>query len=145
MHLHSLDGGAVSAMDGGLLPVTQLAMVVHEDLSYHEYEGIALDLAERPRLQADLGQSCSMLLWNHGTLAVGPTVAEAFIRLYALERACSMQVRMSGRQLHLPQPGVSARVASQFAHPDFGGVVVKPLAWPALLRMLARRDRSYAT
>ncbi len=145
MHLHTVDGSAVSAMEGGLQPLTQMAMLVHDDLSYHEYEGIALDSDERPRLQKDLGDSCAMLLWNHGTLTVGASVGEAFMRMYALERACSMQVRiLSAQRVHQPPDGVAAKVAAQVAIPAYGEIVVKQLAWPALLRLLDRRDGSYA-
>ena len=146
MHLHTDDGTAVSAMEGGLLPLTQMAMLVHDELGYHEYEGIAVDADERPRLQADLGKSCVMLLRNHGTLTVGATVGEAFLRMYALERACTMQVRfMAGRGLHQPPAGVAKKVAALVATPAYGEIVVKQLAWPALRRMLDRRDPSYAT
>jgi ribulose-5-phosphate 4-epimerase/fuculose-1-phosphate aldolase len=146
MHLHTVDGTAVSVMEGGLQPMTQMAMLVHDDLSYHEYEGIALEHDERPRLQADLGDSCVMLLWNHGTLTIGASIGEAFLRMYALERACSMQVRfMSGPGLHLPADGVGKKVAAQVAIPEYGEIVVKKLAWPALRRMLDRRDPSYAS
>jgi len=145
MHLHTVDGTAVSAMEGGLQPLTQIAMYVHEDLSYHEYEGIALDHEERPRLVADLGDSCVMLLWNHGTLTLGETVGEAFMRMYALEKACSMQVAlMSGPGIHHPPEGVAAKVAAQIAVPEFGSIVVNKLCWPALRRMLDRRDPTYA-
>jgi ribulose-5-phosphate 4-epimerase/fuculose-1-phosphate aldolase len=145
MHLHTVDGTAVSAMEGGLQPLTQMAMLVHDDLSYHEYEGIALDSAERPRLQQDLGDSCVMLLWNHGTLTTGASVGEAFMRMYALERACSMQVRlMAGPGIHVPPQGVSTKVAAQVAIPAYGEIIVKQLAWPALRRLLDRRDSSYA-
>jgi ribulose-5-phosphate 4-epimerase/fuculose-1-phosphate aldolase len=146
MHLHTVDGSAVSAMEGGLQPLTQMAMLVHDDLTYHEYEGIALDADERPRLQADLGSSCTMLLWNHGTLTCGSTVGEAFMRMYALERACSMQVRMmSAQALHQPLVGIAKKVAAQVAVPEYGEIVVKRLAWPALRRLLDRRDPSYAS
>jgi len=146
MHLHTVDGTAVSVMEGGLLPLTQMAMLVHDDLAHHEYEGIALDHGERPRLQADLGDHCAMLLWNHGTLTIGASVGEAFARMYALERACSMQVRfMTAAARHQPPEGVAAKVAAQVAVPAYGQIVVKQLAWPALRRLLDRRDPSYAT
>jgi len=93
MHLHTLDGTAVSSMKDGLLPLNQTALLVRETLAYHDYEGVALDHDERPRLVADLGDKQTMLLRNHGTLALGTTVAEAFTKMYFLERACSMQVR----------------------------------------------------
>ncbi|MEZ4449989.1 MAG: class II aldolase/adducin family protein [Nannocystaceae bacterium] len=144
MHLHTVDGTAVSVMEGGLLPLTQTAMAVHADLAYHEYEGIALEADERPRLQRDLGERRAMLLWNHGTLTLGASVGEAFVRMYLLERACSMQVRMmAGPGLHRPPAGVADKVAAQVADVSFDEVVVRQLAWPALRRMLDRRDPSY--
>src|ERR1700761_9558981 len=93
MHLHTLDGTAVSTSKEGLKPLNQTAQLVLGDLAYHDYEGVALDLAERPRLQKDLGPKNIMLLHNHGTLTVGRACGEAFLRMYFLERACTMQVR----------------------------------------------------
>ncbi|MFN5721634.1 MAG: class II aldolase/adducin family protein, partial [Bradyrhizobium sp.] len=87
-----IDGTAVSSGPEGLLPLNQTAQLVTHDLAYHDYEGIALDHDERPRLQRDLGTKNHMLLRNHGTLTVGRSVASAFERMYHLERACSMQV-----------------------------------------------------
>ena len=100
MHLHTPHGQAVSAMEWGLLPNTQTAMVVAHDVAYHDYEGIATDLGERERLVADLGSKNAMILRNHGTLAVGETVGACFLRLYFLERACEAQVLMlsAGRE-----------------------------------------------
>lgn len=147
MHLHTAAGQAVSAMEEGLLPNTQTAMVAANDLAYHDYEGIATDLGERERLVADLGTHNFMLLRNHGTLVVGETVADCFLRLYFLERACEAQVMMlsAGRgQLRQPGPGVIEKVKQQSGAP-----VVQPLArqlaWPALLRKLDRLDPSYRT
>lgn len=145
MHLHTVDGTAVSAMEGGLQPLTQMAMIVHHTLAFHEYEGLALDAEERPRLQRDLGDKCAMLLWNHGTLTCGKSVAEAFLNMYVLEKACSMQVRiLAGPGVHLPPAGVDQKVKAQTTVPEFGDLVVRQLAWPALRRMLDRRDPSYA-
>ncbi|MDU6378201.1 MAG: class II aldolase/adducin family protein, partial [Bradyrhizobium sp.] len=93
IHLHTLDGVAVSSCADGLLPLNQIAQYVTHDLAYHDYEGVALDHDERPRLQRDLGTKNHMLLRNHGTLTVGRSVASAFERMYHLERACSIQVR----------------------------------------------------
>jgi ribulose-5-phosphate 4-epimerase/fuculose-1-phosphate aldolase len=145
MHLHTDAGQAVSAMDFGLLPQCQTAMIAVHDLAYHEYEGIATDLAERERIVADLGSKNTMLLRNHGTLAVGECVADCFVRIYFLERACQTQVLMlaAGRE-HLidPRDDVVQRVAQQS-----GGETVQKvsryLAWPALLRKLDRIDSTY--
>ncbi len=144
LHLHTVDGTAVSAMADGLLPLNQTALLVRETLAYHDYEGVALDHDERPRLVADLGDKDAMLLRNHGTLTLGATVAEAFTKMYFLERACSMQVRTlaASQTLVLPAEKVIARTADQGATGlDF---VANQLCWPALRRMLDRRDPSYA-
>src|SRR3546814_4358764 len=87
IHLHTPMGQAVSAMEFGLLPHTQTAMIAGHDVAYHDYEGIATDLAERERLVEDLGSRNAMILRHHGTLTVGETIADAFLRLYFLERA----------------------------------------------------------
>ena len=92
-HTHTLSGIAVSAQEEGLLPISQHSLFPLATLGYHDYEGVALDHSERPRLQKDLGSHNIMLLKNHGTLTVGRTCAEAFMRMYILERACTMQVR----------------------------------------------------
>lgn len=144
LHLHTVDGTAVSAMAEGLLPLNQTALLVRETLATHDYEGVALDLDERPRLVADLGTKDTMLLRNHGTLALGSTVAEAFTKIYFLERACSMQVRSlaAGREaLRFPADDVIDKTAGQAS----AGLqfVANALCWPALRRMLDRRDPGY--
>jgi len=92
MHVHTIAGTAVSMMGFGLLSASQAAGSVVGDLAYHDYEGIAVDLTERERLVAHMGSKNHMILRNHGTLAVGRSIGEAFTRLYFLERACAMQV-----------------------------------------------------
>ena len=145
MHLHTPHGQAVSAMAFGLLPHTQTAMVAQHDVAYHEYEGIATDLEERERLVADLGTRNAMILRNHGTLAVGATVAECFVRLYYLERACEAQVLMlsAGRaNLNNPPQGTPEKVRDQSSGPGMAALS-RMLAWPALLRKLDRVDPGY--
>ena len=144
MHLHTLDGTAVSAMRDGLLPLNQTALLVRETMATHEYEGVALDHDERPRLVADLGDKSTMLLRNHGTLALGETVAETFTKMYFLERACSMQVRSlsAGRDaLSAPADEVIKKTAEQGM--DGLNFVANYLAWPALIRMMERKDASF--
>ena len=143
LHLHTVAGVAVSAQEAGLLPLNQTAMLVSGSLGYHEYEGIALDLDERPRLVADLGSKSVLLLRNHGTLAVGRTVASAFLTMYFLERACATQVAAmaGGAELHYPSDAVQQLVKRQAAM-DGGGSA--ELAWAPLLRMLDRKNPGYA-
>ena len=91
-HFHTADGMGASAHAEGLLPISQRALGIIPGLSYHDYEGVALNLDERERLVHDLGQTKQMLLRNHGTLALGSTPGEAWSGIYQLESACSVQV-----------------------------------------------------
>jgi ribulose-5-phosphate 4-epimerase/fuculose-1-phosphate aldolase len=145
MHLHTPHGQAVSAMACGLLPHTQTGMMVLDELAYHEYEGIALDHDERERLIADIGAKSSMILRNHGTMAVGETVGQCFQRLYLLERACEAQVLMltAGMEnLRSPAGGIAARVAGQ-SQAAVMNKIADRLSWPALLRKLDRLDPGF--
>lgn len=145
LHLHTPHGQAVSAMAEGLLPHTQTAMIAGHDVAYHDFEGIATELDERERLVADLGARHTMILRNHGTLTVGASVAEAFLRMYFLERACEAQILMlsAGRAgLNNPNQGVAEKVEQQSTGPGMA-MLARGLAWPALLRKLDRRDPSY--
>lgn len=145
MHLHTPHGQAVSAMAEGLLPHTQTAMIAKHDVAYHEYEGIATYLEERERLVEDMGTKNAMILRNHGTLTVGETVAQCFLRLYFLERACEAQVKMlsAGRDgLYNPPQGTPEKVEQQSNGPGMS-LVADHLAWPALLRKLDRIDSSF--
>jgi len=146
MHLHTPHGQAVSAHDEGLMPLTQTAMLIRDEVAYHDYEGVAVDLDERERIVADLGAKDAMLLRNHGTLTVGENVGEAFIKMYFLERACQAQIlALSAGEGHLNNPpqGTPEVAAQQ------GKIGLKlaagALAWPALLRKAHRLDPSFAT
>ena len=145
IHLHTTDGVAVSAQEQGLLPLDQHAMMLTSDLAYHDYEGIAFDLDERERLIADMGGKNFMLLRNHGTLAVGRNCADAFLRIYYLERACAMQTKAlaGGMKLNIPNQGVPEKTAGQGAF-GFDGYM-GALAWPALLRKVDRSDPGFRT
>ena len=145
MHLHTPAGQAVSAHSEGLLPLTQTAMLVRGDIAFHEYEGVAVDLSERERLVADLGDKGAMILRNHGTLALGRNVGECFVRLYFLERACQAQVMAlsAGDNLSHPPQGAPEITSEQGA----AGLTVAAnlLAWPALKRKAFRLDPSFAS
>jgi ribulose-5-phosphate 4-epimerase/fuculose-1-phosphate aldolase len=129
----------------GLLPLNQTAQLVTYDLAYHDYEGIALDHDERPRLQKDLGTKNHMLLRNHGTLTVGRSVASAFERMFHLERACTMQVRtrMLGPTAYPVDAAVVDRNTALLANPERQELRSTMLVWPPLLRKLDRLDPSY--
>ncbi len=142
IHTHSIAGMAVSALDCGLLPITQTAMYF-DGVGMHEYESVAIDMAEQQRLLRDLGDRKAMILRNHGLLAVGASIPEAFTNMFWLERACQAQVAAMAcnTKLHFPAPDVIEKTHHLY-RPEtrrrWG-----PLEWPALLRMLDRRDPSF--
>lgn len=143
IHLHTDDGVAVAAQEDGLLPLSQHAMMVQGEVAYHDYEGIAFDLEERERLVADMGDKHLMMLRNHGTLSVGPSCAAAWLAIYFLERACTMQIRAqsSGARLVTPHQGVPEKVTAQSTSLFTGSAGA--FTWPALLRKLDAVDPSY--
>jgi len=144
MHLHTDDGVAVSSQADGLLPITQNAMVIQKEIAYHEYEGVALDLGERERLVADIGDKRLLILRNHGTLACGGSVSECFLMLYTLERACSMQIRALAGGVPLHQPSVkSLETTRRQGESLMAPGALDCLAWPALLRLLDRKDPDF--
>lgn len=143
MHLHSDQGVAVAAQACGLLPLSQHSLIVLPRLAYHDYEGIALNLDERERLVADLGDKTLMLLRNHGTLAVGESAAGCWAGIYYLERACKQQVMaLSGGRdgvLTAPQAAIDL-VRSQTKR---GMEPNGQLAWGGCLRLLDRKSPGY--
>ena len=151
LHTHTRAGCAVAALECGLLPVNQMSMEFYGRVAYHAYEGIALDMDEQQRLVADLGDKPVMILRNHGLLATGGSVAEAFLRMYYLEKACEIQLAaQSAGQVILPPVEVCAHTERQFNAPGRGvkqGELTDPdalqLAWAALLRMLERVAPGY--
>ncbi|GAB4354382.1 MAG: class II aldolase/adducin family protein [Immundisolibacter sp.] len=150
MHVHTDQGVAVSAQKEGLLPISQTAMAIREDVAYHDYEGIALDLDERERLVADLGpKKHSMILRNHGTLTCGDSAAATFTRMFFLERACKMQIMAltAGRDGVLEcDEDLQHKVAGQGGMTDHSpgmAILTQKLIWPALLRKLDREMPGY--
>ena len=143
MHLHTEYGIAVSAQKEGLRPISQQAMFALGSLAYHDYEGLALDENEKPRLVGDLGDKNYLILRNHGLLTIGRTAAEAFLGMFLLERACKIQIMAQsggGELVEIPGP-IVARVASQMSAVTVGQGA--ELTWPGLLRKLDRIDPSY--
>ena len=143
MHLHTINGVAVSAQKHGLLPISQQSLFVLASLGYHDYEGVALLEDEKPRLVRDLGKNMFLMLRNHGLLTVGQTVADAFLYMYLFEAACMIQVRAQtgGELVHVSRAIVDGiqKQASQVTR-GLGGA----LAWPGLLRKLDRVNPGYA-
>lgn len=139
MHLHTHDGVAVSAQKQGLLPLNQTALLIHSDIAYHDFEGVVSRDDERERLGRDLGSRNMMILRNHGTLAVGETIADAFYRIYTLEWCCTTQIRAlaGGAEVILPGEAAIDRVgtAMNWASPERFS---RRVFWPAMLRKAQR-------
>jgi ribulose-5-phosphate 4-epimerase/fuculose-1-phosphate aldolase len=146
IHTHTRAGMAVSAVEGGLAPISQIALQFYGRLGIHDYEGIALDLDERQRIIRDLADFCGMILRNHGLLSVGRTVAEAFSLMFYLNRACEVQVATlsMGAKLVVPPKQVCERVGKQYDQMAFDDGDLQ-LEWAAHLRMLDKLDPSYRT
>ncbi|MCX4164395.1 MULTISPECIES: class II aldolase/adducin family protein [Paraburkholderia] len=145
MHTHSINGVAVSAQEGGLLPLSQQSLGVLASLGYHDYEGIALNEAEKPRLVHDLGSNTNLMLRNHGLLTVGATPADAFVAMYFFEAACMIQVRAQagGGKLNPIATPILEGIKQQIAQVTKGTSPGR-LVWPGLLRRLDRRNPGYA-
>jgi len=144
IHTHTRSGVGVSAMKCGLLPISQHAMMTQQQVTYHDYEGIALDMDERSRMARDLGKtSKAMILRNHGLLTLGETVREAFELMYYLDCACQIQIDACAGGLEnvlLMTESAAKNTATQFARDERPA---EQKDWPALLRLLDRKNISY--
>ena len=143
IHTHTAAGMAVAAQKHGLLPISQHALKFYGHLAYHGYEGVALDLDERDRLVADLGEHRAMILQNHGLLVAGRTIPEAFNNIYYLERACQAQVAAlsGGTELVLPPEEVRLHTAQQFNRE--GSLEHYEMMWESCLRMVEHDRPDY--
>ncbi|MEO5677679.1 MAG: class II aldolase/adducin family protein, partial [Usitatibacter sp.] len=143
IHLHTLEGVAVSCQKAGLLALSQQSLFPLSSLAYHGYEGVALNPEEKVRLVSDLGDKHNLILRNHGLLTCAESVADAFLYMYILQKACEVQVRAQaggGELIPIPQPIVDGiRQASKVVLRQLGGMI----AWPGILRKLDRLDPSW--
>ena len=151
LHTHTNAGMAVSSLKCGLLPLTQTAMRWSK-IAYHDFEGVAVDVDERERIVKDLGDCEVLILRNHGLLSVGATIGQAFNSIYRLEQACQTQLMAMAcnAELNMPSAEVIAHSNAQLKTIPASDVKGKKrahgsLEWPALRRMLDRRDPSYRT
>ncbi|MCX6588129.1 MAG: class II aldolase/adducin family protein [Acidobacteria bacterium] len=150
MHTHTTAGMAVAALEEGLLPISMYALGYFERIAYHDFEGPSLELGERERLAANLGQKNLLVMKTHGLLACGETVAQAFVRLFRLERACQVQLaaQATGAKLVVPPRSVcelSARLSDDFlvAEGDKGYSRNPNPEFTAMMRLMDRKDPSY--
>jgi ribulose-5-phosphate 4-epimerase/fuculose-1-phosphate aldolase len=152
MHTHTMAGMAVAALECGLLPISMYALGYYERVAYHDFEGPSLDLEERERLAANLGDKHVLVLRNHGLLTCGETVAQAFVRMYRLQRACEVQLaaQATGSKLIVPPTEVcqvSAERSDDFlvAEGSKGYSRNPNPEFDALMRLLDQKDPSYRT
>jgi ribulose-5-phosphate 4-epimerase/fuculose-1-phosphate aldolase len=143
LHLHTINGVAVSAQKEGVLPISQQSIFVLSSIAYHNYEGVALNEDEKPRLVNDLGDKNFFMLRNHGLITVADNIADAFLFMYIFESACMIQLRAQsgGGELIPIDPRIIAGAkmqAKQVTRNAGGG-----FAWPGLLRKLDKLDPSY--
>ncbi len=144
LHTHTVAGVAVSAQAQGLLAISQNSIFPHTSLAYHDYEGVALNMDEKARLVADMGDKSFLILRNHGLLTVARTISDAFLRMYILQRSCEVQIaaQSGGAALiNVPQPildGAREQVVQVMRGKAGGGPAGGALAWPGLLRKLDR-------
>jgi ribulose-5-phosphate 4-epimerase/fuculose-1-phosphate aldolase len=143
LHTHTKAGVAVSAQADGLLPISQASLFPYATLAYHDYEGVALNDDEKPRLVADLGNKNALILRNHGLLTTGATIADAFLMMYILETACQTQIlaQSGGNELIQVPAAIVAGIQAQAEKVTRG--LGGSLVWPGLLRKLDRRDPSF--
>lgn len=141
LHTHTRTGMAVSAMECGLLPMSQHALVFHGRVGYHDYEGPDFNAQEQGRMVRHLGPHCAMILHNHGLLIVGRNIAEAWFLTYYLEKACQSQVDLmtAGAEIKLPPEEIRALTAERFR--GFGPLGQR--SWPGHLRQVERLDPGF--
>lgn len=143
IHTHTRAGVGVSAQRNGVLPISQQSMFVLASLAYHDYEGVALHDAEKPRLQDDLGTANFLMLRNHGLLTVGASIPDAFLSMYIFETACQIQLaaQAGGGELRMIAPSILGSTAESMKAQTSG--MGGAFAWPALIRKLNRVDEGY--
>ena len=142
IHTHTWAGMALSALDCGVLPITQTSMRFLK-IGYHDYQGVVLDAKEEASLLADLGQGEALILRNHGLLAVGKTIGEAFNWMHRLELTARSQLAAMATGARLVE--VPAGVLQE-TYMNYQPQTRRPygvMEWPALLRKLDRMDPSY--
>ncbi|APV48695.1 class II aldolase [Betaproteobacteria bacterium GR16-43] len=142
IHTHTWAGMALSALECGVLPLTQTSMRFLK-IGYHDYQGVVLDTKEEASLLKDLGQGEALILRNHGLLTVGKTIGEAFNWMHRLELTARSQLAAMATGAKLVQVPESVL---QETYMNYQPQTRRPygvMEWPALLRMLDRADSSY--
>lgn len=145
LHVHTNETIAIASLEEGLLPLSQYAMFALASMSYHDYEGLAVNADEKLRLQQDLGTANFMLLRNHGALTMGKTIGDAFMHMYDLTRACQVQLQVmsTGMKPLLVEQSIVDNIKAQ-ANIVHTGLTGGQKSWPAMLRRVYRSDPTFA-
>lgn len=145
LHLHTNATIAVASVEEGLLPLSQYSMFALASMSYHDYEGLAVNPAEKVKLQNNLADKNFMLLKNHGALTLGKTIGDAFMHMYDLARACEIQVQIMsmGMKPNYVDQSIIDGIKEQ-ANIVHTGLTGGQKAWPAMLRRVYKHDPSFA-
>ena len=145
LHVHTNETIAIASLEEGLLPLSQYSMFALASMSYHNYEGLAVNHEEKLRLQQDLGNANFMLLRNHGALTMGKTIGDAFMHMYDLVRACQVQLQVMStgmKPLYVDQSIVDGiKAQASIVH---SGLTGGQKAWPAMMRKVQRAYPDFA-
>ena len=146
LHLHTNETLAVASLEEGLLPLSQYSAFALASMSYHEYEGLAVNADEKKRLQDDLGNTNFMLLRNHGAMTLGQTIGDAFMHMYDLTRACQvqLQIQATGQKPVFVDQSIVDGIKAQ-ANIVHTGLTGGQKSWPAMLRKVFRLDPGFAS
>ena len=142
MHTHTTTGIAVSCLKDGLSSDNFYGAMLHGRVAYHDLQGVTVDITERDSIVHDLGDKHVMILRNHGLLSWGASIAEAYLRLWTLQRACDVQVAAAtvGGEINPLSPAVIERMLAESGP---GEKRTCEDVYAALVRMVDARDPSY--
>jgi ribulose-5-phosphate 4-epimerase/fuculose-1-phosphate aldolase len=141
MHTHTTSGLAVACLKSGLSHDSFYGAMLHGRVAYHDFEGITVDEGEQARLVASIGDKQTVILRNHGLLAWGASVPEAFMWLWTLQRACDVQAASAAMGEMNPVSGAALEQAVRESGPGEGAVC--DLVFAALMRQIDAKDRGY--
>ena len=142
MHSHSRAGLAISCLKEGLEILIQDSAMFHNRISYHDWSGMSTNTEECEAISKDLGKNNVMILRNHGLLTSGKTIAEAFMMMYYLDRACKVQLdlALTNKEIIKPSDNLLEFAAGQYENSKYQ---LGEHEWPALKRMLKKNNSIY--
>ncbi len=142
MHSHSRSGLAISCLKNGLEILIQDSAMFHKKISYHDWQGMSTSPDECESISKDLDNNNVMILRNHGLLTAGKTIAEAFMLMYYLDRACNVQLDLlaTNKDIIKPSDNLLEFASDQYNDPKYK---LGEHEWPALKRMLKKNNSIY--